>query len=378
MTPEYEGREQSFIKHVVLTDYFEAWTYKITASKLRRRIWYVDCFAGPWEAKEPNLEDTSFAKALSTLNRAVAVCRGKLSRDVSANAIFVEKVPASYERLSQYVDEHSKLVDAHTFNGAFGDLVEDMAALMDGDPGFIFVDPTGWKGADMRFIKPIASIPGRDVLINVMFEHINRFKDSDHPFLPQQMRDFFGLIDDDLPPSLSEEEVMTLYRRQLQDLCGIPYVADLVVPLPTANKTKFRLVVGGHHHEALRLFRDVERKACGKVAAAVRTAARDRAREERMGMPSLFPTATPDLDPTYADLRSEGLATVRENIPRAIRRDGPLKFLDLWVRILPKFHVTVRDVSDEIVRLRDDGVVVIHDWKRRQKKLGDRQTVSLP
>jgi hypothetical protein len=62
------------------------------------------------------------------------------------------------------------------------------------------VDPKGWKGAAMTYIAPLARRPGRDVMINVMFDHINRFKDTQLTFIRAQMQDFFG---HPLPPQLS-------------------------------------------------------------------------------------------------------------------------------------------------------------------------------
>lgn len=54
----------------------------------------------------------------------------------------------------------------------------------------------------MSFIRPLVLCPVRDVMINVMFNDINRWKDDSRSFLRTQMRDFFGLEDDDLVPGL--------------------------------------------------------------------------------------------------------------------------------------------------------------------------------
>ena len=60
---EYQGREQSYLKHRFLKDYLDAWGHKL--GKTKRKLWYVDCFAGPWGSKSPDLTDTSIATALS-------------------------------------------------------------------------------------------------------------------------------------------------------------------------------------------------------------------------------------------------------------------------------------------------------------------------
>jgi three-Cys-motif partner protein len=84
-------------------------------------------------------------------------------------------------------------VATHPLNCEFGEAVPKIQQLVGSDPAFIFVDPTGWKGAAMKFIAPLVDRPRRDVLVNVMFNDVNRFKDDPRAFLRKQMEDFFGL-----------------------------------------------------------------------------------------------------------------------------------------------------------------------------------------
>ena len=76
-------------------------------------------------------------------------------------------------------------------------------------------------------------------MINVMFDHINRFKDAPIPFIRTQMHEH--LFGQPLPPRLSEEVLMQSYRDQLKSTCGLQFAADLMVPQPTHERTKFRL-----------------------------------------------------------------------------------------------------------------------------------------
>ena len=110
-------------------------------------------------------------------------------------------------------------------------MVTNLQAWLGSDAALIFVDPTGWKGAAMRFIAPLAKDqPRRDVLVNVMFDHINRFKDDPRAFLREQMREFFGLGDAELPEALAEEDLFALYRGKLKEICGLQHAADLAIP----------------------------------------------------------------------------------------------------------------------------------------------------
>jgi len=207
---------------------------------------------------------------------------------VQAGAVFVEANAASAAKLRAYLAERSNRgIEAIVLEGAFGAKVPEIQSLIGSDPAFIFVDPTGWKGAGMRHIAPLVAERFRDVIVNVMFHHINRWKDDPREFLRQQMREFFGLGDEDLPSGLDEAGLIALYRRQLAKQAKLTHVADLAVPHPTVDRTFFRLVVGGHHQEVLHLFRDVEEKVVGRDAGAVREKARTRAKEKRTGQLAL-------------------------------------------------------------------------------------------
>jgi hypothetical protein len=92
-----------------------------------------------------------------------------------------------------------------------------------------------------------------------------------------------ALGDGELPEGLDEEQLFELYRTKLKELCGIPHAADLAIPHPTIDRTKFRLVVGGKSPAVVSLFRDIEKKVIGAEAAVVRETAAVRECEERTG-----------------------------------------------------------------------------------------------
>lgn len=201
---------------------------------------------------------------------------------IDIEAAFVEKDPTAFAELDRFLKARPGSVRTVPHHGEFGAFVPELQKWRGSDAGLIFVDPTGWKGAAMRFIAPlVAAHPRRDVLVNVMFDHINRFKDDPRTFLREQMREFFGLGDADLPAALAEEELFALYRTKLKEVCKVQYAADLAISHPTDDRTKFRLVVGGKNPAVLELFRDIEKKVIGAEAAAVRDNASARKSEDR-------------------------------------------------------------------------------------------------
>ncbi|WP_438033719.1 three-Cys-motif partner protein TcmP [Sorangium sp. So ce204] len=374
---QYQGREQSYLKHRVLEEYLLAWGHKLGSLAQRRRVrlCYVDGFAGPWQAKDAALADTSISIGLEALEAAVKTWRDK-GHSINVDAYFVEKDPHAFASLERFIKGRTGRVHAQAFPGEFGAHVGNIRRLLGGDPGFVFVDPTGWKGAAMRFIAPLlADSRQRDVLVNVMFDHINRFKDDPRHFLREQMREFFGLADRDMPAALSEEELFALYRRQLKEQCGVEYAADLAIPHPTVERTKFRLVVGGNSPAVLEVFRDAERKVIGAEAASVRDQAALRAKEEKTGQLTLL-AAPPATDSRYESLHARALAQAPRDVLARLATKNSLEFRKLWPELLEAHHVTRPELGKLVWKMYKEGTIRILNLKPDERSVKDDHVLA--
>lgn len=378
MPKEYEGREHTWLKHCVLSGYVTAWAHKLgSVSRSKRvKLWYVDCFAGPWKAADTELRDTSIAIGLKALETAAATWRDK-GFDIDVAAVFVEKDASAFAELRNYLASRERVVDAHPIHGEFVDSVEGIERLIGSDAAFIFVDPTGWKGVGMQSIARLLHKPRRDVLINVMFDHIHRFKDDPRRFLRDQMRDFFGVAEGDIPAGMDEEALLRFYRDNLKKLAGIEYAADLSVPYPAKERTKLRLVVGGRHPEIVRLFRDVERKVVGGNASPVRTMAKLRREEQRTGQMNLIPPSSPGTDSLYAVQHKQGLDQAKAEILQAVIDSGPLRYDDLWPQILESFHITESDMKALIMDLEGSGKLAVENRRKGERSIKGDYRLSL-
>lgn len=376
---QYEGREQSFLKHRVLHEYLLGWGLKLgSAARGRRvRLCYVDGFAGPWKAKSGVLEDTSIAIGLAALEAAIKTWseHGAMF-DVEAG--FVERDDTAFGELEKYLKGRSGAVKTFARHGEFGSFVPELQRWLAADAGLIFVDPTGWKGAAMGFIAPLVSgIGRRDVLVNVMFDHINRFKDDPRPFLREQMRDFFGLGDAELPEGLDEERLFTLYRTKLKELCGIPHAADLAIPHPTMDRTKFRLVVGGKDPAVLKLFRDIEKRVIGHEAAAVRATATVRESERRTGQLTLL-QAPPSTDAQYSSLHEQALRLAPAALLARLTDPAGAKFGSIWPDLLEALHLTHTELAQVAWSLYKAGQLVVTNLKARERSVKDSHVLRRP
>lgn len=371
--PEYAGREQTLLKHLVLSEYLQGWAHKrASRSKFgRTKLWYVDCFAGPWNAAGDQLRDTSVSIGLATLREAASTWEQK-GQHVELGAIFVEKNPKSFEALRAYLEENREGVEVVAFRGEFGEHVADINRRIGRDPAFLFVDPTGWKGAAMRLIEPLASPQDRDVLINVMFNHINRFKDDPRAFLREQIGDFFGLDPGAIRAGLSEDELFELYREQLREQCRLPYVADLAIPHPTQERTWFRLVVGGHHPAIIDLFRQVERHVCGDAATAIRDEAKRRGEQQL-----LLGVIEPVPDQSYERLHRDGVREAPRDVLRLLAERSPRIYADLWPHVLAGRHIGKSDLNKIVWDLHKQKALVIHGLAGRQHTPHDDSRLEL-
>lgn len=377
---EYHDREQSFLKHRVLSEYLELWGRKIGSLSRSRPVtlWYVDCFAGPWKNQNEALEDTSIHIGLSALEEAGRIWHEN-GHDVALRAVFVEKNDRAFARLKQYLSERSGAVETTALHGEFGSHVSTIAEMLRDDPAFIFVDPTGFKGVAMDYIRPLLAKRMRDVLVNVMFNHINRFKDDGRAFLRQQMKAFFGLNEEALEQGLSETELLRTYRANLKSTCGVSFAADLAVPHPTKRRTWFRLVIGGKNRAVLRVFREVEKRVLGREAAAIRTGARDRKTERETGQLSLLAArAAPPQDPWYAKANDSDKSKCIDDILSKLPEHGTRRYGELWPTVLEERHVTEGELARAVMAAAKAGRLRLDSGTGHRQKVRNEDRLRLP
>ncbi len=93
-------------------------------------------------------------------------------------------------------------------------------------PVFALVDPFGWNGIPMSAMRDLMDRASGEVLVNFMFEEINRF--LAHPDQTKNFDVLFGCGDwrglTTLPPAHRKAGIRDLYSRQLATMAGARYV----------------------------------------------------------------------------------------------------------------------------------------------------------
>ncbi|MEX1365973.1 MAG: three-Cys-motif partner protein TcmP [Nannocystaceae bacterium] len=362
------------LKHLVLEKYLDRWSHKIGSRATK--MWFVDCFSGPWKSRHQLLKDTSIEIGLGVLTAAQQTWE-KVGRPYELGAVFVEKDPRAFAELERHLHLHyaESSIDIRPICGSFGDHVGEIDKILRDDPAFIFVDPTGFKGAAMGFIRPLLVPRMRDVLVNVMYDHANRFQVA----LQEHLLPFFGLTEGEIQ-GLSEDDLFALYRRQLKAHCALAYAADLRIPHATRERTWFGLVVGGKDKAVLEVFRDVEHRVMGEQAGHARDEARRAAHAQRtgghqLGIFSAASESVPMPDDGFAKQNADDRARLRAQLLAALPSSGWRRWQAIWPRLLEEHHVTLTQLNEIAAQAAKDGLILIDPWGPRRRRLHDGDRV---
>lgn len=367
---EYRGREQTYVKHFFLESYLERVAYNILSS--RDGFVYVDGFSGPWKAADEAFEDTSFMVAVRQLRRVCSGIKDALGKDIRIRCFFVEAIPTAYQELERSAAKITDM-EVKTLHAAFEDAVPDIVNYVGREFSLTFIDPTGWTGYAMNKIKPMLSLRG-EVLINFMFDHLNRFLQDPRPSTAATYNELFGdqhwydkfenLVADGMA---REEAVLNIYLDCLRIAGRFAHVTSTRILKPLSDRSYFHLVYGTRHLKGLREFRAVEKKMVPEQER-VRTAAR----EEKTGQPELFAGDTTVA--SYQSERTRRCKSARLGMERLLAEQGDVTYDEVLATTLETPLVWEGDVKAWIKELRRAGKISLPNLTGRQSvpKIGHR------
>jgi len=248
----YDGREQSLIKHLILKNYLQKLTYKIAIGLSRIRstivITYIDGFSGPWQTKTSDYSDTSFQIAINEL-RTVRETLQKMNINLSLRCLFVEKEKQSFQRLEKHMQGIND-IQVKLIHGEFETNISEAIKFAQSDGNmftFTFIDPTGWTGFGMNAIRPLIRLKYSEILINFMTKDVIRFIDDNRPEIKATFIDLFGDFEVqklwlNLQSREREEAIISAYRQRLKEESGFEYVADAIVLNPEKDRIQFAML----------------------------------------------------------------------------------------------------------------------------------------
>jgi three-Cys-motif partner protein len=212
-------------KHEILRRYLRAW-FPILALGGFPRMVFIDGFAGPGI-----YDDGSDGSPLIAL---------KAFLDQSAPILaechfhFIEKEEARADRLRECMASlfaarprpHNLHVRVHSGEGFEQVYATALRDHPRNAPVFALVDPFGWNGIPMTAMRDLMNRASGEVLVNFMFEEINRF--LTHRDQPDNFDALFGCADwrkvAALPPAQRKAGIRDLYAAQLVSMAGARFV----------------------------------------------------------------------------------------------------------------------------------------------------------
>jgi len=371
----YRGREQTFIKHVILKRYLERVARNILWSQ--HEFVFVDGFSGPWASTSSSYEDTSFGIAMRLLRQVRDELKAAHNRDRRVRCIFVEQRARAFDRLQEAV-KSAPYIEAQAIRGRFEDRADEVLRAIGGAFALISVDPKGWT-FDLRRLGPLLRHRPSEVIVSFMFEHLNRFLDDKRPEIrasyvpPFGDPDWRSHFDALIALGLGREEaVLELFREQLRTVGNYEYVLSARIQRPTADRSHFYLVYGTRSSKGLVEFRNVEKKAMEAEELSRIAAKHDkRASKSRQG---LLPLYSPR---PVVELRRPEIEKAERRLSWQLSQSRAVTYAEARADTLERFSVTETELKDLLVIMRNQGRVALDGMKPRQRKPADGVIITL-
>jgi len=370
----YEGREQSYIKHQFLTQYLQQAAFKTMQG--RSPIFnFVDAFAGPWSVSDKNdYSDASFDQAIRILETVRATLGRMGISGLKIRFCFCEKRKSAFDELTKYAKQH-KSFDVNVFHGSFEDNLESIGTLCSDGFTFSFIDPTGWNIDSRKIFKFLKEQRG-EALINFMSNDINRFTDFDKVAEaysrlladPSWKGDFNKLAEH----WSNEEKVLHLFKTKMKSSGAASFTPDIVIQDRIKDRIKMRLVLATFSNKGLELFRDVQERV-EKEEMALRD------KTKRDGQNSLFNDYI--IAQMQQDAFGVGCATNKEKaeiaITKILSKYGTTEFQRLSNVLIERYPLRVTHVKSVLKSMKSRGLIY-YDLPPRKKLAQPDTLISVP
>jgi len=168
-----EQKEQSLVKSIIVTKYFDIWANVIISTQKRysrklQKIAYIDLFAGPGRYKNgaqstPLIILTNAIKNPDLCERLVTIFNDKDGSNSKALEKTIAEIPG-IEKLRY---------QPKVYNQEVGEEIVQMFENMNPIPALFFVDPWGYKGLSLQLVSSVLKNWGCDALLFFNYNRIN-------------------------------------------------------------------------------------------------------------------------------------------------------------------------------------------------------------
>jgi three-Cys-motif partner protein len=371
---DYNGREQTYVKHVFLQNYLEALIYK-TASTFNHIV-YIDGFAGPWQSASEKFEDTSFGIALSALRKAKESWKG-YGRDVRMSAHLVERDATAYVKLSKIGARYPDII-VSTYNGDFLGVISSILKDIPKNAfAFFLIDPKGWR-IPLEVLRPMLTRPNSEVVFNFMFDFINRAANIKDPAIVRALDElvpfgnFRGRIENleqegRVTSDTRKAVLVEAFGESLAQLGNYQYVAQTTVLRPLSDRPLYCLFYASRHRAGIEAFRDCQMKALIEQSKT-RAATKVKSAQDTSGQSELFESlhemAPDELTAFFATEQEAAKKTLLELTPIA---PGTILYKELWPLVLTRHVIRLPVLNEIAARLRKEEKLLFPGWEPRKR-----------
>jgi three-Cys-motif partner protein len=375
----YSGREQTKAKHFILKHYLQALAFKVLTFS---DITFVDGFSGPWETQTENFSDSSFMIAISALQDAQKQIFKRTGKRRRIRCFFSESDPKTFAQLELAVARFHNPAEGFeikTYCGKFEDAIDEIQSFIGPSFPLIFIDPTGWKGYPLDKLKPLFARRKCEVLINFMYDFVNRFANSNDEDIVESLDPILGgpgwrdRLDPNLPRGPAVEK---LFRETLKSAGDFDFVVSTGIDKATTDRVHFFLAYGTKSADGLKAFRDAEHAGL-REHFKNRGAAKEKKREERTKTSDLFSGYQAEIhEASFEDIVDEQKLKASSVLMATISVEGPIPFSKAVVLLLQIFKLRETNIKDICVELSKSGQIQ-NTWGGGNRKPRDENIIRL-
>jgi hypothetical protein len=196
-------------------------------------------------------------------------------------------------------------------------------------------------------------------VINFMYDHINRFINSQEPETEASLDALFGTKDWRSLRGEKDREhaILNFYQEQVRAAGKFEFVTSTRILKPTHDRAYFHLVYATRNPRGIIEFRAVEKKAVSEQEE-VRHVAKREARESRSNQSELTLEFIESPESKLNKKRQEQILIAEDRVAR-ILQVRPLDYKVLCPRILEIPLVWESDLKALLVKMRDAGRIRI-------------------
>ena len=317
--------------------------------------------------------------AISVLKDAQQKIQLQTERRPKIRCFFSENNRQAYTKLAAAIapiHKPEENFEIKTYFGEFENAISEIQTFISSSFPLIFIDPTGWKGYSFNKIGPLFSRPKCEVLINFMYDFVNRAASMSDTKTISSLDPILGgpgwetRLDPNLPRGRAVEK---LFRDNLAIVGNFDFVVSTKIDRPTADRPHFFIAYGTKSRDGLKAFRETEYN----VLTRDRADAKERKRESRSGSSDLFSGLDADVQETTIDeIVEEQKTLASQDVLNILREFGPISFSGLWEIILQAYMLRVTNVKDICVDLAKTGAIE-QPWGGGTRKPRDQDAIRL-